>query len=439
MTPPALGIVADDLTGACDVAAAATDAGLSTVVSLGPPDRTPLADCIVVALKTRTAEPGIAVAESLQSARWLLDRGTPVIYQKYCSTFDSTDSGNIGPVAEALSALVAERTGGTAGALAIGTPATPAVGRTQYLGHLFVGDRLLSESPLKDHPLTPMHDPDLVRVLGRQSTRTVGLVPVSAIRGGNESIRRTIDGLLAEGVGHVLLDALDDDDLDRAADTILAVLGSTALVGGGAGLAGALARRLAAVLAPHARDDEPAPMVRPGPRLLLSGSASARTREQVAAFDGPVLRIDPIRLADGSQSAARTLAELAEHYSAFPEVAVLVSATAEPDRVRAMQAELGTAVAAKLVERALGAIAVGAVDDLGVRKLLVAGGETSGAVAEALGVRSLHVAMTAAPGVPWTVSVSRAGRPDAEPLALLLKSGNFGAADLFSTAWQVAP
>jgi 3-dehydrotetronate 4-kinase len=432
---PSLGIVADDLTGACDVAAAATDAGLHTVVSLGPPSGTPLADCVVVALKSRTAEPEVAVRQSVESARWLLDRGTGLLYQKYCSTFDSTDRGNIGPVAEALATLVAERAGAAA-PRSIGTPATPENGRTQYLGHLFVGDRLLSESPLRDHPLTPMRDPDLVRVLGRQSTRSVGLVPHPAVRSGAEGIRSALRDLT--GVGHVLVDALDDEDLDRAAAALLTD-GAGALLGGGAGLAGALARQIARTLPEERRRNAIAPEVPAGRRLLLSGSASARTREQVAAFPGPVRTLDPLRLADGSDTAEAVLTELADRFAADPDDAVLVSATADPDRVRAVQAELGTEAAAGLVERVLGRIAVGAVDALGVRRLLVAGGETSGAVAEALGVRSLFVGRSAAPGVPWTVAEQRDGSPGAEPIALLLKSGNFGGPDLFCTAWEAAP
>jgi uncharacterized protein YgbK (DUF1537 family) len=437
---PLLGIVADDLTGACDVAAAATDAGLHTVVSLGPPSRTPVADCVVVALKSRTAEPDAAVRESLESGRWLLERGTGVLYQKYCSTFDSTDRGNIGPVAEALASLVADRGGTAARPLSVGTPATPENGRTQYLGHLFVGDRLLSESPLRDHPLTPMRDPDLVRVLGRQSTRPVGLVPHPAVRAGADAIRRALRDLADGGLGHVLVDALDDDDLDRAAAALLAQEDApAALLGGGAGLAGALARRIAGSLPAERERGAAVPEVPAGRRLLLSGSGSARTREQVAAFPGPVRHLDPLRLADGSDSVEAVLAELADRYADAPDGAVLVSATTDPDRVRAVQTELGTASAAVLVERVLGRIAVGAVDDLAVRRLLVAGGETSGAVAEALGVRSLFVGRLAARGVPWTVAEQRDGRPGAAPIALLLKSGNFGGSDLFSTAWEVAP
>ncbi|MFC0681130.1 3-oxo-tetronate kinase [Lysobacter korlensis] len=439
MTAPLLGIVADDLTGACDVAAAATDAGLHTVVSLGPPSGTPLADCIVVALKSRTAEPGIAVRQSLESGRWLLGHGTARLYQKYCSTFDSTDRGNIGPVAEALASIVAERAGTPDAALSIGTPATPQNGRTQYLGHLFVGDRLLSESPLRDHPLTPMGDPDLVRVLARQSTRSVGLLPHPVVRAGGDGLRAALRRLADSGAGHVLVDALDDDDLDRVAAALLAGDGPPALLGGGAGLAGALARRIAESLPADREGAALAPAVPAGRRLLLSGSASARTREQVAAFPGHVRTLDPLRLADGSDSAETVLSELAGRFAGHPDDTVLVSATADPDRVRAVQAQLGTAAAAELVERELGRIAVGAVDDLGVRRLLVAGGETSGAVADALGVRSLFVGRSAAPGVPWTVAGHRDGRTGADPIALLLKSGNFGGPDLFSTAWEVAP
>ncbi len=411
----ALGIVADDLTGACDVAEAATDAGLATVVSIGAPSRVPAADCVVVALKSRTADPDVAVADSVASARRLLDAGAERLYQKYCSTFDSTDSGNIGPVAEALADLVSpERP------VSVGTPATPSVGRTQYLGHLFVGDRLLSESSLRDHPLTPMRDPDLVRVLGRQATRAVSLVPHAIVRRGADAVRAAIGSTAS---GHVLLDALDESDLEVLAE---AVGGGGVLIGGGAGLAGAVARRLAAGSAPAAL---PSLGDAQGPRLILSGSTSERTREQVAAFRGRVLRVSPQDLA-----ASGATALVAEVEAALRDEAVLVSATDEPHAVRAAQDALGRERASALVEAALAEVAVAAVDRMGVRRLIVAGGETSGAVAAALGVTLLRVGRSAAPGVPWML-----GERDGTRLALLLKSGNFGSPELFSTAWESAP
>ncbi|VTR77727.1 3-oxo-tetronate kinase [Cellulomonas hominis] len=428
MTGPRLGVVADDVTGACDLADAVRDAGGSAVVVLGVPGPDldlPPCDSAVVALRTRTAPPARAVEESVAAARWLLDHGAQSIYQKYCSTFDSTDQDTIGPVADALRGLLGP------GTVSVGTPATPRAGRTQYQGHLFVGDRLLSESPLRDHPLTPMHDPDLVRVLGRQTPGRVGLLPWAALRSGDPA--EALARLVADGTEHVLVDALTDDDLDVLAGAALALgpgaRGARVLLGGAAGLAAAVARTWGRT--GGAPDPVPGPGA--GRALIVSGSCSARTLEQVAAFDGPRVVLDAVALdADPAATLEAVLREVAAAYGAG-DGPVLVSSTADPAAVRATQDRLGVRHAAALLEQAAGEVAARAVRDLGVRRLLVAGGETSGAVAGALGLRVLHVGPAAAPGVPWMV-------PATGPrVAVLLKSGNFGAPDLFRTAWEVCP
>lgn len=448
-----LGVIADDLTGATDVGAALREEGLRTVLVLGVPEPDELADlaaggadAVVVALKTRTAPVVEAVEASRRAARVILDAGAPRLYQKYCSTFDSTDEGNIGPVAEALlDELAGAGAAGTARSL--GTPATPRVGRTQYQGHLFVGDRLLSESPLRDHPLTPMRDADLVRVLGRQTSCAVALVPHAAVRGGVDAV---VAALESGSAPHVLADALGDADLDVLAEAVERMPNSSQvpdsprwLTGGGAGLARALARRIAAAHVASAEDrattdapPDPDP-VPDGGRLVLSGSASAQTRVQVAAATGPRVRVDPLARARVDGEAARLRAELdAALQAASPSgAAVLVTATDDPAAVRRVQAELGADAAAELVERTLGDLARHAVTHGGVTRVLVAGGETSGAVAAALGVRVLELGRTVAPGVPWTRTVL----PDGTAIALLLKSGNFGDDDLFDTAWGWAP
>jgi uncharacterized protein YgbK (DUF1537 family) len=451
VTAPLLGVIADDLTGACDVADAIAQSGLSTIVLLGvPQDDAPAnAECVVVALKSRTIEPGDAVAVSTASAAWLLGHGAETIYQKYCSTFDSTDRGNIGPVSDALAGLVGNQPGRTAMSplLSVGTPATPVVGRTQYLGHLFVGNQLLAESPLRHHPLTPMTDSNLVRVLGRQTSRPVGLVSLTAVRNGDSTVNGELAKHADAGVGHVLVDAISDDDLDVLAR---AVRGSREraplLLAGAAGFAGAIARCLAADRADHpstisgsgSHPDSPLPRVSQGKRLILSGSASARSREQSATYDGPVLSFDPIAVARGEVGTDELVAELAA-LADLSNRPVLVSpvgaADADGERLRAVQAALGTDESAAVVEETLSALASRAVGELGVRSVIVAGGETSGAVATALGVRSLRLGRSAARGVPWMVAETAHGFP----VALLLKSGNFGEADLFTTAWEVAP
>lgn len=451
MTGPRLGVVADDVTGACDLADAVRDAGGSAVVVLGVPAPgldLPPCDAAVVALRTRTAPVAQAVAESVAAATWLLGRGATAVYQKYCSTFDSTDEGTIGPVADALLDLLGPD------AVSVGTPATPRAGRTQYQGHLFVGDRLLSESSLRHHPLTPMTDPDLVRVLGRQTPRAVGLLPWDALRGPGAA--GALADVLGGGAAHVLADALTDEDLDALAEVVGAAVGGRGdgagdgsggeaaggsdgevgdggrrvLLGGAAGFAAALARAW-----PRDRTDPgtPAPRSAGGRALVVSGSCSARTREQVDRFPGPRVALDADALAtdpDGALDAV--LRALAAAYADGPGP-VLVSSSADPDAVRGTQERLGVRRAAEVLEHAAGEVAARAVRDLGVGRLLVAGGETSGAVATALGLGVLRVGPAAAPGVPWMVPVDGTG------VAVLLKSGNFGGPDLFSTAWEVCP
>jgi len=417
------GIIADDVTGACDVAAELRELGLEVAVVLGVPDADAIprdVDAVVVGLGTRTAPREQAVAESLATASALREAGAGRWYQKYCSTFDSTDEGMIGPVADAL----VDAGGYRASA---GTPATPHSDRTVYRGHLFVGDRLLSESPLAHHPLTPMTDPDLVRVLGRQTSRTVSLVDHRALGGGADAVAAR----LAAADGHVLADALDDADLDVLAAAIdradVAVL-----PGGGAGLITALARRVRPAHCGAAADVPEA-----GPGLVLAGSASARTREQLAAAGGPTVEVDAVRAAgDRARVVAETLAGIRSDLAAGR--VPIVSAGHDAQAIARAQARLGVATAADAVEGALAEVASAAVAELGARRLLVAGGETSGAVTRALGLRALRLTQRVDPGVAWATgrAVAIAGEP---VLGVLLKSGNFGGVDLFTRAWEAAP
>ncbi|NLP86126.1 four-carbon acid sugar kinase family protein [Microbacterium sp. CFH 90308] len=410
-----LGVIADDITGACDVAAGVTAAGLSAEVRLGVPGAAtaPASACVIVALKSRTAPVESAVAESIAAARVLRGWGARRIYQKYCSTFDSTDEGNIGPVADALVDELGV-------AVSVGTPATPAVARTMHRGHLFVGDRLLSESSLAHHPLTPMRDPDLVRVLGRQTPHHVGFVPIEQARAGADAVASGIRDLRGAGARHVLLDAVEDRDLDAAAAAVAHE--GDVLLGGAAGLAVALARRIGAGVPPSVA---PAPA---GRALVLSGSGSERTRAQVSAFAGPRFDLEVDALADDVEAVVAEALEFVRSSHAVP----LVSATAEPEDVARAQERWGRERAAGLIEDALARIAAAAVEELGVRRILVAGGETSGAVAAGLGVDVLRVRRVAAPGVAWTTAEDAAGRA----LDLCFKSGNFGGPDFFTDAFE---
>lgn len=413
-----LGAIADDLTGATDLANTLTRRGMRTVQLIGPPGHAApeAVDAVVIALKSRTIPAPEAVAQSLAALAWLRGGGAGQIVFKYCSTFDSTDRGNIGPVADALlDALGADFT--------VFCPAFPENGRTVYRGYLFVGDVLLSESGMRDHPLTPMRDGNLVRVLGRQTPHKVGLVPLAAVRRGVDAVRGEFARLRRDGRRHAILDAVDDADLL----TIGASVSGLALVTGGSGIALGLPENFRrAGRLESAQPADRLPRVR-GAAAVISGSCSTATLAQVAVMRAthPVFDVDPMALAAGEPVVARALDWAGPRLGAKP---LLVSASAPPDRVRVIQDSLGRERAGRLVEDALAGIARGLVER-GVRRLVVAGGETSGAVVQALGVTGLRIGPQIDPGVPWTASL---GEP---AIALALKSGNFGGEDFFVRAF----
>lgn len=428
-----LGAIADDFTGATDLANNLVRGGMRCVQMIGipegplsPPETAALenADAIVVALKSRSTPASEAVASSLAALDWLQARGPRQIFFKYCSTFDSTDTGNIGPVSDAL----LEHLGG---ALTVMVPAFPVNGRTVYQGHLFVGDRLLNDSGMQEHPLNPMVDADLVRVLSRQTPHRVGLAARPVLERGAEFARRHFDALAEQGVRHVICDTLDEHDLEVLAEAVV----DFPLVTGGSGLGQALPDHycqrgwLDAVAEPGRLD----PAV--GGALVLSGSCSRATLGQVAHFLGrhPGFALDPLALAEGDDHLAAALSFARGHLADGGPV--LVYASADPERVKAVQAALGVERAGRLVEEALGQLAKTLVDE-GVGRLVVAGGESAGAVVSALGVRQLRIGSQIDPGVPWT----QAPLPSrTAALSLALKSGNFGGEDFFTRAFEVLP
>jgi uncharacterized protein YgbK (DUF1537 family) len=414
-----LGIIADDFTGATDVASMLVRAGMRTVQVIGvPAGPAPNADAVVVALKTRTIPAAEAIRESLAALRWLQAAGMRQCYFKYCSTFDSTPAGNIGPVTEALmDALGADFT--------IACPAFPENGRTIFRGHLFVGDELLSDSGMKNHPLTPMTDANLVRVLQAQSVRKVGLIRYDTIARGADAVRERTATLRREGASVAIADATTNDDLR----TLAAACADLPLLTAGSGLALGLPAIYAerGWLVPDARaavldatTDRAA---------VLSGSCSLATNAQVQRWRDagrPAFAIDPRALARGEPVAEQALAWTRTQGDA----AVLICATASSNDLQAVQAELGATRAGTLVEACLAVIARGLVE-AGVRRLVVAGGETSGAVVQALGVTQLRIGAAICPGVPWTQAE---GVVLDSPLHLALKSGNFGGPDFFDEA-----
>lgn len=411
-----LGAVADDFTGATDLAALMARSGLSVSLRIGVPElgTQAAADCEVVALKIRTEPVSEAVAEAKEALTWLQGIGAEKFFWKYCSTFDSTAEGNIGPISEALMAqLGAEQT--------IYCPSFPENGRTVFHGHLFVGNELLSDSPMKNHPLTPMTDSNLVRLLEPQTTMPVGLIGRSVVCKGPEAIRAKLDGLRSEGVKHVVVDAIDEDDL-KAVGTAGS---SLSLVTGGSAVALPLVEALSGKVRGEAKAQEN--MAIDNNALILSGSCSAMTRQQVSLFaeKNAAFRLDPMALAKDGEALKSAKTWLKVQELAAPK---LIYATADPEEVKQAQAVLGREKAGEIVEHALAELARFGLE-LGHRRYVVAGGESSGAVTKALDVSQLTIGPEIAAGVPWTFAKSQG-----HDIALALKSGNFGRESFFQDA-----
>jgi uncharacterized protein YgbK (DUF1537 family) len=435
-----LGCIADDFTGATDLANNLVRAGMRVVQTIGVPTTAAAeaglgeVDAVVVALKSRTAPVDEAVAQSLAACRWLRAGGAQQIYFKVCSTFDSTPAGNIGPVAQALMAELAQQTAAPITDFAIVTPAFPENGRTVFKGHLFVGDVLLSDSPMRHHPLTPMTDASLVRVMQAQLSdgARCGLIEHRTVAQGAAAVRERMAALRAQGVAFAVADAVADTDLQvlaQASNDLALVVAGSGLAIGIPALHGLAPRPEAAALPPAS-----------GTCAVVSGSCSAATNAQVADFiarspagadrGDRAFAVDPLRLAAGEDVAGQALAWAAPRLHQGP---VLVYATAAPEAVKAAQAQLGAERAGALVEQALARVAQGLVA-AGVGQLLVAGGETSGACVQALGVNTLRIGPQIDPGVPWCHAT-----PPTRPqgLHLALKSGNFGGMDFFTRAFEV--
>ena len=413
-----LGVIADDFTGATDIAGMLVKGGMRTIQTIGVPAKGTIpddVDAVVVALKTRSIPAADAVAQSLNALKALQDAGCVRFFFKYCSTFDSTDAGNIGPVGDALlDALKARQ--------AIYCPAFPVNGRTIFFGHLFVGDVLLSDSHMKHHPLTPMTDASLVRVLARQTPHKVGLVALKQVQSGSAVLRESLDKLAADGVRHVVVDAVADTDLGIIGEAI----GDDTLVTGGSGVAlGLPAAYRRRGLMEHRSGADTLPKI-DGAAAVLAGSCSAATLGQIKAFKGAHLALDTDAICGGEDVAGKALDWTKGKLGNGP---ILLSASDTPDAVKALQAKYGIEKSSQAIEKTMAALARGLVG-AGVGRLVVAGGETSGAVVSALDVTALRIGPEIDPGVPWTASVG------AKPLLLALKSGNFGAPDFFTKAFD---
>jgi 3-dehydrotetronate 4-kinase len=420
-----LGCIADDYTGASDLANTLTRQGLRTMQTIGVPadDLTlPEVDAVVVSLKSRSIEASQAVSKSLAAEKWLRERGASHVLFKICSTFDSTDAGNIGPVMDALRRASRDP-------IVLVTPAFPETGRTIYKGNLFVGSVPLNESPLKDHPLNPMHDSNLVRVLAAQSRTRIGLVELADVTRGADAVRARLVELAGQGVGAAICDAVFDRDLE----TIGLVASSHRLSVGASGIGLGLARALVAQtegkhLASHATSDQAVG----GPAACLAGSCSQATLGQIANAEKimPVLHLDPDRVIASKEEARRAIAWARDRLASGP---VLVASSAGPEDVAALQARHGRDAAGHAIEQAMADIAEALVQ-AGVRRLVVAGGETSGAVVDRLGIPGFLVGEEIAAGVPVLRAVGAKIRAKPADMLLALKSGNFGGPEFFSDA-----
>jgi uncharacterized protein YgbK (DUF1537 family) len=420
----ALGCIADDYTGASDLANTLTRCGLRTVQTIGvPADQLALpdVDAVVVSLKSRSIESSLAVSRSRAADKWLRGRGAGHVLFKICSTFDSTDAGNIGPVMDALRADSGD-------AIVLVTPAFPETGRTVYQGNLFVGSVPLNESPLKDHPLNPMHDSNLVRVLARQSGTKISLVDLAAVARGPDAVRARLADLTAKGVGAAIIDAVFERDLETIGQVALDHRLSVGASGFGLGLARALVAS-GRVKSEASNAVSGAPVG--GSAACLAGSCSQATLQQIASAERvmPVLHLDPEQVVAGGEEARRALSWARERLNEGP---VLIASSSTPDGVAALQARHGRDASGHIIEQAMADIAEGLVQS-DVRRLVVAGGETSGAVVDRLGIPGFLVGAEIAAGVPVLRAV---GAKNGEML-LALKSGNFGGPEFFSDALKL--
>ncbi|MDK1704285.1 four-carbon acid sugar kinase family protein [Serratia rubidaea] len=416
-----LGVIADDFTGATDIASFLVENGLSTVQLNGVPDSDAAVDAqaVVISLKSRSCPAEQAVAQSLQALAWLQRQGCQRFYFKYCSTFDSTARGNIGPVTDALLDALGE-------SQTVISPALPINGRTVYQGYLFVMDQLLSESGMRNHPVTPMTDSNLLRLMEAQAAGRCGLIDAAVMDTGADGVRARLQQLAQQGVRYVVLDTLNEQHLLTQG----AALKTMKLVTGGSGLAIGLARQWAQ---PGQTQAQAAGAPQGEKAVVLSGSCSTMTNKQVARYrqQAAAQAIDVARCI-GEDDRARYARELSDWVQAQRgDLAPLLYATAEPEALRQTQQQYGVDIASQAVE-ALFAALVQLLHQAGFRRFIVAGGETSGVVTQALAIRGFHIGPCISPGVPWVRAIE-------QPVSLALKSGNFGDENFFARAQTEFP
>ncbi|MHC9058797.1 3-oxo-tetronate kinase [Pantoea sp. y20] len=413
-----LGVIADDFTGATDIASFLVQNGLPTIQFNGVPESHDAlsAQAIVISLKSRSCPAQQAIDQSLAALQWLQQQGCDRFYFKYCSTFDSTEQGNIGPVTDALLAALGETQ-------TVISPSLPVNGRTVYQGYLFVADQLLSESGMRHHPVTPMTDSNLVRLMTRQAKGQAAVINAAQLDQGADAVRAQLDTLKAQGINYVVLDALHEQHLLTQGEA----LKETRLVTGGSGLAIGIARAWATQQ--QNSDAEHAGRPQGDRAVVISGSCSQMTNRQVQAYrqQAPSHEVLVERCLDNAESYAQELCDWVEanHQS---ELAPLLFATADAQQLQAIQQQYGAARSSEAVEQLFAAV-TRELKTRGWQRFIVAGGETSGVVAQSLGVTAFHIGPMISPGVPWVRDIH-------QPLSLALKSGNFGDEQFFARAQQ---
>lgn len=411
-----LGVIADDFTGATDIAGFLVENGMRTIQLNGIPtgDFDASADAVVISLKSRSCPVDEAVTDSVTALKWLQSQGCQQFYFKYCSTFDSTAEGNIGPVTDALLAELGED-------FTMVCPALPINGRTVYNGHLFVFGELLSDSGMRNHPVTPMTDSSVVRMMDAQSEGVSGLVNFQTIEQGSDAITARFNELKAQGIRYVVVDAFNAEHLV----TLGQAAKSLKLITGGSGLAAGIAKNWTEHLADQS-DAKNAGSPIKAPTVVFSGSCSVMTNQQVAVYKqlAPHFAIDVKACLTNDQYANEVFGWVMTNNQG--EFAPLVYATADAGTLKAIQEEYGAQASSHAVEQFFSQLAI-KLQQHGVKNFIVAGGETSGVVTQSLAVKGFHIGPQIAPGVPWVKSVEG-------ELSLALKSGNFGDENFFAKA-----
>lgn len=413
-----LGVIADDFTGATDIASFLVNYGMSTIQLNGvPQDSLTLdndVDAVVISLKSRSCPVNEAVEQSVAALKWLQQQGCKQFYFKYCSTFDSTSKGNIGPVTDALLDALDEK-------LTIISPALPVNGRTIYQGYLFVMAQLLSDSGMRHHPINPMTDSSLIRLMESQSKGKCGLIPFNIIESGANAVSAKLDELKNAGYRYVVLDTLTEKHLLTQGEAVR----DMKLVTGGSGLAIGLAKQWAKP-GVDSQQAQKAGQPQGDKSVILSGSCSVMTNKQVAAYQNQApsfaLDIEKCLIDDNYINIVNQWVIDNSSQSLAP----LVYATTSPENLASIQNKWGIEKTSIAVESFFANLAKRLVDQ-GYNKIITAGGETSSIIVQTLSISGFHIGPTIAPGVPWVRAIDK-------PLSLSLKSGNFGDETFFIKA-----